>query len=193
MVGAYELLVAGQAAEDALDQAAADAYRAFEALGLNPEDALEAALASVEEMLSSSWKLTVTSRASADPFVEAVQRQAERTWINGCLVGVLLERPPVSFDRSALRSARRYVRAERPRTRDWVTRLLGERGFAPWPSLHHATVLGASFIEPLNEFDITHEQKRSCLVAFGSLWLDGLLVGCRARLPPLAAAAERQR
>jgi hypothetical protein len=184
VVGAYELLVAGQSAEERMEHAGGNPYRAFAALGLHEEDALESALLSVEETLPRAWKLSAVEDAG-DPRQAAVQRQAERTWINGCIVGLLLERRPAeSFDDTTLRSARQRLRSERPRTADWVLRLLENLGFAPKTSLHHATVLGASFMEALAEFEMTHEEKRSCLIGFGSLWLDGLLVGAQStRLP----------
>jgi hypothetical protein len=86
--GLSDLVVAQQAAEDALLENVADPYAAVRHCSVDAEDARRTASTAVAEILGSS-KPTGAGRAT-------VRKLAENAWLNGCLVGLLLAGSPTS-------------------------------------------------------------------------------------------------
>ena len=103
MRGLTDLLIAQQAAEDLLLENVADPYAAASRCGADAEDARRAASTAVAGILDSS-KLAGAGRAT-------VRKLAEKAWLNGCLVGLLLAGSQTSepLSKSALMTAKQEL------------------------------------------------------------------------------------
>ena len=187
MRGMDAVMRAQTAALEMLDQAE-DGYAVLASCGVESRDAERTALSVIADTVGQLKPLREASAAQA-----AFQRQAERAFINGCLVGLLLEGSargerlaPTALMSARMTHAKQAAgdmakRSDRKLGQDWFRQQLVDLDLEPHETMRYAMAIGGAFAETLEGFALSRSQTQRCVLSFMSIWVGGVQAATIAR------------
>lgn len=187
MRGRKELAEALQAATVAID-ATSNPETVFATVGCHLEDAIRFARSNYLLLLCVPDPDAENPVVWSGPLLAVGERQAERAWLNGCLVGLFMAGPTAEkMEPSALPSAEKKLNAqaveEEQRTYE-LTSLeyaLSSVGLDPEAFMEGAVPVAVNFARPLEEFALGPLDMAQCAHTLAGLWLIGIMVATQAR------------